>query len=74
MNIRKQWLYEALKDIPGIDPAILKTLMPKTPAATAWSLSDHQEHGKRYPRRNGADFKTSPDVYPGLLIRRIGRS
>jgi hypothetical protein len=59
MNLRKAWLYEALKDMPGLDPAILESLRPSVKTPIGRSSADRVS----WPHRNGKDIRLQADQH-----------
>lgn len=53
MNIRKAWLYEALKDMPGLDLAVLESLKPSTKTPIGRTPADRVS----WPHHNGKDIR-----------------
>lgn len=67
MNLRRQWLFETLRDIPGIPPEVLASLKPRM----RLEVPPAGELKYRLPRRNGPDYRCTPAEYRGLLFRHI---
>ena len=66
---RKEWLWDALKDVPEVNQQILDNLTrPPLPKHRPWELQDTYTKGKHFPRRNGPDVRCTPDEYHGVLI------
>lgn len=68
MNLRKRWLYETLKDIPGIDTAILAEVLKTRPEI---GRTDDVIREMHWPRRTQPDARCTPTEYQGVLIHRI---